>query len=509
MHMRVLRADETPDELVLVESNVGTIVGTVQDVNVFGNNKKITRFLGIPYALPPTGELSFRKPVPRQPFTTPWRAIKQGNACLQVTLMPNKPGLTYDEDCLFLNIYKPAGGRADGLAVMVFIHGGGFAGGSADAYIPDTLAVYGDVIVVTINYRVSVWGFLSTEDEHSPGNYGLWDQQLALKWISENIQAFGGDPSRVTIFGESAGASAVVYQSLYEGNTGLFQRAIAESGSITPIWAYQRDSKKDAEDLGKILGCSNMASGPLVDCIRSQPPEAVSAVINDPMSGLFKSPFPFLPSVDGEIVKELPVDVINATTDKSAKGRQFFSQLDFLTGINAEEGTLVIGGFLGLDAENLLPSKAEFEDDFIPRALHLAFGPDIPKVVKGMTVSDYTDWEDPDNAETMRSKIVDIATDFMYSIPMVETIDLHDALKGDSKTSYMYMFDVLPSTRLFDMTPSWSKKATHMDELIYLFFEEEGGFASLLGGKRYDATELDRSVARNIMTLWTNFAKTG
>ena len=497
------------EELVTVDTKVGTIIGAINDVNVFGKTRRIARFLGIPYAEAPTGQLRFRNPIPKQPFTTPWKALKQGNACLQVTLMPNKQGLTYDEDCLFLNIYKPAERQNEELAVMVFIHGGGFAGGSADAYIPDTLSLYGNVIVVTINYRLSVFGFLNTGDEHSPGNYGLWDQHLALKWINSNINEFGGDSSRVTIFGESAGASCVIYQSLYEGSRGLFQRVIAESGSITALWAHTKEPKQDAEEFGKLLGCENMESGPLVDCLRRQTAETLSEVINNPMKGLIRMPFPFLPSVDGTFLKELPSDIINNATEVSSDARNFFSTLDFMTGINAEESSLVIGAFLGLDSEQLLPSRSEFEKELIPRFVQLALGTDVPKVVIDLVVSEYTDWNDPYNEEKMRKKLLDLTSDYMYIVPTIENLDLHNNLKGESKGTYMYLFDVLPSSRLFDMTPSWSKRAAHMDELIYIFFEEEGGMASMFHGEEYVVEEWERHVAKTVMTFWTNFAKTG
>jgi len=109
---------------------------------------------------------------------------------------------------------------------MVWLHGGGFVCGSSDMYDGAYLAAHGQVVVVTVNYRLSVFGFLSTEDASSTGNNGLWDQHLAIKWVHDNAVAFGGDPSRVTLFGESAGGANVMFQALYVGNKGLVHRVI-------------------------------------------------------------------------------------------------------------------------------------------------------------------------------------------------------------------------------------------------------------------------------------------
>ena len=171
-----------------------------------------------------------------------------------------KEGLPISEDCLFLNIYAPAVREQD-VAVMIWIHGGGFIAGAADPYRSDALAAHGNVIVVTINHRVSLWGFLSTEDEHAPGNYGLFDQHLAIQWVHDNIKAFGGDPSRVTIFGQSAGGASVMYRSIFEGNEGLFQRGIAQSGSPTAYWASSSKARSNAEKLGKTRGLQGYGFG--------------------------------------------------------------------------------------------------------------------------------------------------------------------------------------------------------------------------------------------------------
>ena len=317
-----------------VETKLGTIIGTVKEVNVFGNQMKVERYHGIPYAEPPVGKLRFQYPVPKAPFTSPYEATEHGNLCYQLNMFPLE-GAVYSEDCLFLNIYAPVI-RSKPTPVMVWIHGGGFSTGSSNFYITDTLSAFGEVVVVTINYRLTLFGFLSTGDENAPGNVGLMDQHLAIKWVNENIEAFGGDPEKVTIFGESAGGMSVAYQSLFPENEGLFQRAIAQSGSLwwTPIVGPQND----AERLGKLVGCEQQESLSLIECLQGVPGDLLDTTLNNFTNGLFAPPVPFLPSIDGKFLRESPRD----TFEKSDKARDFFGSLDFMSGNCAEEGIIMM-----------------------------------------------------------------------------------------------------------------------------------------------------------------------
>ncbi|KAK6019609.1 Carboxylesterase, partial [Ostertagia ostertagi] len=180
------------------------------------NGKSLTQFLGIPFAEPPIGNLRFQKPEPKQPWRSPLNATTLPNSCIQVD--PNKR-----------------------LAVMVWVYGGGFYSGTStlEVYDGKTLPVEENVILVSMNYRVSVLGFLYLGKREAPGNMGLWDQQLALKWVHENIDVFGGDPTRITLFGESAGAASVNMHMLSPQSTPYFQRAIIQSASVTAPWATE------------------------------------------------------------------------------------------------------------------------------------------------------------------------------------------------------------------------------------------------------------------------------
>ena len=144
--------------------------------------------------------------------------------------------------------------------MMIWIHGGGFTQGSASEYIPSELITENDVIVVVIQYRLGILGFLTSGDDLSPGNYGLWDQTLAIRWVKDNIRAFGGDPDSLTIFGESAGAASVGYQILSPASRGLFSRAILQSGTPLSGWALNPDPVKSFYYLANKTGCLDQMS---------------------------------------------------------------------------------------------------------------------------------------------------------------------------------------------------------------------------------------------------------
>ena len=495
----------------VVKTKVGEIIGTTKDVNVYGKQMKVNRFFGIPYAEPPIDDLRFKKPVPKKAFTSPFKALEHGKACLQMMLSPmsDQKEIPAGEDCLFLNLYVPAVNQGK-LAVMVWIHGGGFFCGSADPFISDTLAAYGDVIVVTINYRLSIWGFLSTSDAHAPGNYGLWDQHLALKWVHDNIEEFGGDPERITIFGESAGAESVVYQSLYEGNKGSFQRVVAQSGSITAMCATCENPKADAEQLGKLVGCEFTDSEALINCLKSKSPDILNTTLNDFENGLLGVRIPFLPTVDGEFVKEPPKKLLLADSEISKGGRDVLASLDFMSGINAEEGLSAISPVVGIEEpDNFEPNRTLFEEELIPMILPYELGEEVPDIVKDLIIHEYTDWKEPENSEKRRTKLVALYSDILFSLTHIETVERHRSLAKDTKSTYMYLFDILPSARALP-APSWARRANHGDDLVYTFFEETDGFMTYLqGNENFQPTELDRESAKYIMSVLSNFAKTG
>ncbi|XP_056880950.1 pyrethroid hydrolase Ces2e-like isoform X1 [Takifugu flavidus] len=185
------------------------------------------------------------------------------------------------EDCLYLSIYTPAN-RPDNakLPVMVWIHGGGFVWGSASTYSGSALAAYQDVVVVVIQYRLGLLGFLSTGDAHMPGNNGFLDQIQALKWVQEHIHNFGGDPDLVTIFGESAGGISVSLLLLSPLSEGLFHRAIAESGTAALQLLFQDDPQPALQLVANVSGCTTESTEKTADCIKNLDMETILKILN-------------------------------------------------------------------------------------------------------------------------------------------------------------------------------------------------------------------------------------
>ena len=213
----------------IVKTEAGLISGFQQD------NLRV--FLGIPFAAPPVGDLRWRPPVPVKPWEGVKETKKYSPACPQPSVID--PNLSMSEDCLYLNVWTPAADETEKLPVMVFLYGGAFGkiAGSISMYNGTALAKKG-VIVVTPNYRVGALGFLAhpqldnESQNNSSGNYGILDQIAALEWVQNNIEAFGGDPSKVTIFGQSAGGESILIHLTSPLSKGLFKQAIVESGTF-------------------------------------------------------------------------------------------------------------------------------------------------------------------------------------------------------------------------------------------------------------------------------------
>jgi carboxylesterase type B len=210
---------ETPEEPVDIdEVIVTTQLGKIRGKRLEHLGNDLNVFLGVPYATPPMGSLRFKRTVPIKPWANTINATQLPSACIQPEftqmLFPIKI-LNYNisDDCLFLNIWAPVRKEDDEpLAVMVFIHGGMFTIGSigVEEYDGRTLASYGNVIVVTMQYRLGIFGFMDFGIKSIPGNMALWDQAMAIKWVNRNIEHFGGDPSKITLFGQSAGKNIVL-----------------------------------------------------------------------------------------------------------------------------------------------------------------------------------------------------------------------------------------------------------------------------------------------------------
>uniref|UniRef100_A0A182NJF9 Carboxylic ester hydrolase n=1 Tax=Anopheles dirus TaxID=7168 RepID=A0A182NJF9_9DIPT len=205
--------------------------------------ERFEAFLGVPFAKPPVGELRFANPVPSDPWDKRelYNATYERPMCLQRNDLLPDPPVTGSEDCLYLNVYRPKGcneSTGEGLPVIVYIHGGGFFSGTASPLVvgPEYIMDSRRAILVTIQYRLGVLGFLSTGDTAAPGNFGLKDQTLALQWVKRSIRQFGGNDRLITIVGQSAGATSVHMHMISPQSRGLFHRAITMSGNSLVPW---------------------------------------------------------------------------------------------------------------------------------------------------------------------------------------------------------------------------------------------------------------------------------
>ncbi|XP_026319383.1 neuroligin-3-like, partial [Hyposmocoma kahamanoa] len=232
-------------------------------------------FLGIPYARPPVLEGRF-KPPRQHPGWQLMQAVDWGPACPQPERFTGatKGVRDMDEDCLYLNIFSPnteAGATAQKYPVMVYIHGGQFMSGASNLFPAHVMAAFYNVVVVSINYRLGALGFLSTGDENSPGNYGILDQAMALRWIYDNIEPFNGDRHSVTLFGPGAGAASAGLLAVAPQTRDIVTKVIAQSGSALADWALIEDKfrvQNTSLVFGRLLGCPIDSSWKLVNCLR-------------------------------------------------------------------------------------------------------------------------------------------------------------------------------------------------------------------------------------------------
>lgn len=493
------------DNTITVISNSGKIKG----VAVTLKNETVFQFRKIPYANPPLGQLRFKKPEPYGTWNSTLDATQFGPSCVQnidQETVPDLPNTNVSEDCLFLNIYVPRNiSITNNMTVMVWIHGGSFLFGQGMLYDGSYLALSGNVIVVTINYRLNIFGFLATGDDASVGNYGLWDQLEAIKWVRSNIFAFGGNPSSITIFGESAGSLSIGLHVLYPSDD-LFQRAIMESGSGNSFLSYTKDGPSAAKLAGELSSCDTNSSQTMVDCLRNQSSEALLGVLNRAFNVSFDPAKPVMglvlgPVIDGDFVKGDPKILMS---NKTSDSYRIFRSKDIMSGTMNGEGSLLLSF--------LKPYQSIFNFNLtsgIPKSVlcdHVA-----PVLVSDFyygnsNISDaickkYSVSNISDIVEQGR-QIVSMYGDLMFISPAVKTLQIHS--QGNNKTnSYMFHFTHHLSKAYGSPYPTWFKFASHATELAYLFAIPKAY------EKNLTVSEKDIELSNNMLKYWTNFAKYG
>jgi para-nitrobenzyl esterase len=427
------------------------------------NGGKVKAFLGLPYAAPPVGSLRWKAPEPAAKWKGVRDATHYGARCMQGPVFADMifQDAGPSEDCLFLNVFTPSSARSSNkLPVMFWIHGGGYAGGSASEprHNGDFLPTKG-VVLVTINYRLGVFGFLATADlakeaNGTAGNYGLLDMVAALQWVKENIAGFGGDPGNVTIFGESAGSFAVSALMAAPPAHGLFQRAIGESGGafsdVLPTGTLDATEKRDGA-WAATLDAATLAES------RAMSAEAVLRAAIKPEAPRFS------PVVDGRLLTE-PVP------DTYEQGKQVHVPL--LAGWNRDENPFMAAGM------TVEKWKTFAEENFGDRA------EEFLKLYPGET-----------DEQAVRSAI-DYGSDAFIAFGTWKWIEAHRKT-GDSPI-YRYHFELPASPSEFHP----GGVAFHSDDIEYVF-----GTLDTRPGAVWRPE--DRKLSDEIMSYWTNFARTG
>jgi para-nitrobenzyl esterase len=445
----------------------GSVVGSVNE------------FLGVPYAAPPVGALRWTPPTAPAPWTQTIQTTSFGNFCPQGESELSPGG--GNEDCLYLNVYAPAGvTQGSNLPVMVWMHGGGLTTGSGQEYDASSLVRTGNVIVVTLNYRLGVLGFLAHPAlvdpvHHSSGNYGTLDQQFALAWVRANIANFGGDPASVTIFGESAGGQSVLTQ-LYSPLAGKLHAAIIESGAYASTYQTQTEAQASGSTFAATLSCPSQTDP---TCLRALSASALVAAQN----GTAGADLPIAPNVDKWVLKQQPFRAI-------ADGN--FQRIPVIDGSNHDEYRLFV-------SENDFFNLLEGNPGGYTPAEYTALidglaGSFAPQVLAKYPLSAYPS---PNYAAAA------VGTDYAFSCSAL----LLDALLARHTTVYAYEFnDIDPPNVLLPPDPYMTIADSHAIELDYLW----PAFKNItlnIGPAVFTPAQL--SLSQGMQAAWTSFARYG
>ncbi|KAL4226243.1 Carboxylesterase 5A [Mactra antiquata] len=501
-----------PDGIQKVKTKYGDIVGFIDQVKFDNHTNQVRKFLGIPYAEPPIRNLRFKKSIMKNSMPSPFMALTDGPQCLQ----DNVGNRSMTEDCLFLNIVTPIDSNTGRTPkpVMIWVHGGGFIAGSADRYPSDVISAFNDVIVVTLNYRLGALGFFSTHDDNAKGNYGLWDQHLAFRWVYENIGDFGGNQNNITIFGESAGSSSVIYQMMYSGNEGIFKRVIAESGTLAGWGVGNFDSNyRESLEFGRLLGCNGNNHTMIVECLRKQTESDIASaaiqILKARPSVLNDTDPIWVPVFDDEFVSSKPNTILNSLkNERNGEKYHSFKSFDLLIGANNFDGLVYFLALLPYFKNTTGPKYDVFGEhlyDFvIPRSVEAALGEKPSPLALQLAKSEYTDWNDTNDIKKKLLIASQVYTDYALNAPTVQTAAAH--VNIDTST-YVYQFArAAPPAITYGLPKRFEGKhiCNHGDDLAYVFGFKPNPYANF-----HDIKPEEINLSKAVMTMWTNFAKSG
>ncbi|CAH1787792.1 unnamed protein product, partial [Owenia fusiformis] len=467
-----------------------------------------TEYLGVPYAKAPLGSLRWKLPETPSPWNETKDAVGYSDNCYQAPLDTKFGNIS--EDCLYLNIWSTLDYTQDSavienqnLSVMFFVHGGGFKTGFA-RFFGGYLADAENVIVVAANYRLGLFGFMTTEDATIPGNYGMHDLIKALEWVKANIRMFGGDPDSVTIFGESTGAGAVSHLMLSPLTKGLFKRGIAESGEATSPFAFGVNYQRLVTmELSNRVGCGEIVNEAMRTCmelVQAETLQTTLSAIQQEMQPRNDSKADFYPTIDGFFMKDTPLNVLKSGD---------FEPRDYITGFNSHESyflwfiqfsagftTSLKAGLTEAQMDTMLKGNVKYLDNN-----DITTGNNFFKTVKQF----YGDFESPPEMLSQKRSVgfYNFLTDFLYGAQSQRFADYFS--RKSRVYSYYLSAKVSPDMRILPGDPSGPPDyvlSSHGDDLAFVF-----------GGAKYisslNATLEEQNLSTKMMRAWANFAKTG
>lgn len=453
---------------------VRTQAGMVTGIHLKG----VEEFLGIPYAEPPLGDLRWRPPVPAEPWEGVKRATQFGPACAQVTTLgvfagpPNN-----NEDCLSLNVFTPEIGGSKKLPVLVWLHGGANLDGSSKDYDASRLASMGKLVVVTVNYRLGLLGWLShpalDAEGHPFSNYGLLDQQLALKWVQENISAFGGDAGNVTLAGQSAGSIDTEANLTSPMAKGLFQRAIFQS-MVLDSTALPVAEKRGAE-FAAAVGCGTNATPEVAACLRGLPIDKIMQ-----LAGTETAKGPYISGVvaDGQII---PINGLFAAFKDGT-----FNHMPIMSGTVHDEHNFTAAIAEYYSGPSRHPITVEEFKNFVASI--------YPTSKAEMVFRNYPleSYSSPQRAWSAAGTDSIVCTQLWLNRILAPQVPI-----------YGYEFNDATAPFLFPAMPGFEPLAYHTADIQYLFPLWHGG----PNGIAHPLSAAQRRLSDALVTAWANFAR--
>ena len=430
-------------------------------------------FRGLPFAAPPTGDLRWRAPRP----PADWQGVRDATRFGPSSPQPDNPALTgpTSEDCLYLNVYTPTLGSGDGgLPVLVWIHGGRFTLGAGRDYDGTKLAALG-IVVVTANHRLGALGFLAhpalaSRPGGPSGNYGLMDQQAALRWVQENIRAFGGDPDNVTISGQSSGGLSVLAHMVSRGSQGLFHRAIVQSGSFALTQQSLGGAEADGEAFAAKAGCPDQTADglrrlPVADLVSSFPGAAIPGV------------------VDGEVLEE-------SLGTALAAGR--FARVPILNGMNHDEQRVFVTGAETVVDGWFVPMCEPVTAESYQRVIATVLS--VPAVRAAAIAAEYPLGAYPSPPVAFSA----LLSDAYFACPALQI----DRWTSKWVPTFAYEFNDDNAPLRYPPPLTGPPVATHKSEFPYLFDLPDAPLQEPLSPDQ-------QALAATMRTAWANFAATG